>query len=113
MLEAYWQRACDQTAIPLDISTKWFQQIITRHDDTMRYYHNGNLLMFKISLVDASVASHLVFAIFFQYYEFDVRDFGYVENCDAFNKFYIESGIDNVSTCSTCDGRTSKSIFCF
>lgn len=98
MVEEYWNRACEQTSVPVEVANKWFQLIMNHHlDYNSRHYHNDKLLIFKFELLEPNVASHLVFAIFFQYYEFDVRDFGYVENCDAFNKFYIESGISNVS----------------
>lgn len=98
MVEEYWNRACEQSAVPVEVASKWFHLIINRYlDYNSRHYHNDKLLIFKFDLLEPNVASHLVFAIFFQYYEFDVRDFGYVENCDAFNKFYVESGINNVS----------------
>lgn len=98
MIEDYWNRACEKSSIPPEVANKWYQLIMTRYlDYGSRHYHNDKLLIFKINLLEPNVASHLVFAIFFQYFEFDVRDFGYAENCDAFNKFYMESGIDDVS----------------
>lgn len=98
MLEDSWSRACEKSSIPTEVADKWSQLIMNRyHDYDSRHYHNDKLLIFKINLLEPNVASHLVFSIFFQYYEFDVRDFGYAENCDAFNKFYIESGIKDVS----------------
>lgn len=98
ILEEHWMRACEDNSVPLEVANKWHNLIMNRHHDyNLRHYHNDKLLIFKINLLEPNAASHLIFAIFFQYYEFDVRDFGYAENCDAFKKFYIESGINNVS----------------
>lgn len=96
VVEDCWNRACEQVSVPTEVSKSWYQLIIHRYRDyNSRHYHNDKLLTFKINLLEPNVASHLVFAIFFQYYEFDVRDFGYAENCDAFNKFYIDTGIND------------------
>lgn len=98
MIEDFWNRACEQSAVPIEVASKWYQVIMSRYRDyNARHYHNDKLLLFKIKLLEPTVASHLVFAIFFQYFEFDVRDFGYVENCDTFRKFFVESGLDDVS----------------
>lgn len=58
------------------------------------------MVTFKVKLLGTVIPfpARLTFAVFFQYYEYDVRQDSSEKNCDAFKKFYMEAGIDNVST---------------
>lgn len=102
ILSDIWHRCCASSSIPEDIANKWLNLIMDRYyDHETRHYHNDKLLILRINLLEPNAASHLVFAIYFQYYEFDVTDYSFGESCDAFNKFYMESGINDVSVTQT------------
>lgn len=95
-----WARACAVFGIPSDVATKWFNTLQKSYSPSgSRFYHNWNMLTFKVNLVGTvdPFPSRLIFAVFFQYFEYDVRQDSSEMNSGAFKRFYVEAGIDNVS----------------
>lgn len=62
------------------------------------------MLTFKVKLLGTVLPfpSRLTFAVFFQYFEYDVRQDSSKMNSDAFKTFYVEAGIEDVSRTLTC-----------
>lgn len=95
-----WARACTDFGIPTDVATKWFDKLQQSYSpSTSRFYHNWNMLTFKVKLLGTvfPFPSRLTFAVFFQYFEYDVRQDSSEMNSTAFKTFYAEAGIDDVS----------------
>lgn len=100
-----WNRTCENCKIPPSIAEHWLNRIRQKYDtESERSYHNSQILRTKSKLIlelDAlnqvkSIAA-LVFAIFFQYYEFDVKSNCSDINCNAFRLFCNEANVDDVS----------------
>lgn len=97
-----WNNACRLANVPDDLATLWFEKIIAKYTETWRHYHNEKMLKFKLNFVSQSdggdnIQSSLIFAIFFQYYNYDVRIDCSEQNCSEFRKFFNESGGKDVS----------------
>lgn len=84
----------------------WLNRILRKYDtESQRSYHNSQILRTKCELIlELDALQHvksidsLVFAIFFQYYEFDVKSNCSDKNCDAFRQFCKEANVEDVST---------------
>lgn len=102
----HWDTVCQTLAIPIPVATIWFEKLATNYTQSNRYYHNANLLTCKLAYLNdhvmangcQSIQSHLIFAIFFQYYQFDVKRNCCAENCDAFRGFCRDAALNDVST---------------
>lgn len=101
-----WNRTCENCKIPPSVADHWLNRILQKYDtESQRSYHNSQILRTKSELIlelDAlsklEPFDSLVFAIFFQYYEFDVKSNCSDKNCDAFRQFCDEANVDDVST---------------
>lgn len=103
--EQIWFQSCENQQISHDIANKWLKSIQTKYNtESHRIYHNFNVLVKKLdflksieSLVDYS--DFLIFAIVFQYYNFDVQNSDSREkNQIAFREFCDEACNTNVSS---------------
>lgn len=107
-LSVCWSKACENCKIPLDVANRWLKTIDVKYGtEEHRFYHNIRMLdekcEFLLSFGPAIVYSDcLIFAIFFQYYNFDWKSesSGIKSNCTAFQEFYNEAAIQDVSKCS-------------
>ena len=101
-MENLWHTICKKYNIPTDIISLWYQKLINNYSDSKRYYHNDNKLMSKkIILMNNfknKINDFIIFAIIFQYYEFDVQHNCSEKNCNAFVQFLADSGINDVSS---------------
>lgn len=100
MQQELWANVCKSIGVSEILANKWFDQIQTKYaNSSVRYYHNENMLEFKVKLMTGidEKSPHLVLAAFFQYYEYDVRNDCVQQNLDAFKAFYQESNLDSVS----------------
>lgn len=101
-----WNRACENCKIPSSVAEHWLNRILQKYDtEIQRSYHNSQILRTKSELIHELHALNqiksiavLVFAIFFQYYEFDVKSNCSDINCEAFRMFCNEANVDDVST---------------
>lgn len=101
-----WNRTCENCKIPASVADRWLNRILQKYDtEIQRNYHNSQILRTKCELILEMVAldriksvDALVLAIFFQYYEFDVKSNCSDKNCDAFRQFCDEANVDDVST---------------
>lgn len=101
-----WNRTCANRNIPNSIADHWLNKILQKYDtEIQRSYHNSQILRTKCELIqELHALNHiksidcLVFAIFFQYYEFDVKSNCSDKNGDAFRQFYNQTNVDDVST---------------
>lgn len=101
-----WNQACENCKIPSYIAEHWLNRILQKYDtESQRSYHNSQILRTKSELIlelnalnQVKSIAALVFAIFFQYYEFDVKSNCSDINCNAFRLFCNESNVDDVST---------------
>lgn len=101
-----WNRACEKCKIPSAVANYWLNRILQKYDtESQRCYHNSQILRSKSELIaelDATTPLEsidiLVFAMFFQYFEFDVKSNCCEKNCDAFRQFCDEANVTDVST---------------
>lgn len=97
----HWDTVCQTLGIPIPVSTIWFEKLATNYNQSNRYYHNTNILKCKLDALKdhgyQPIQSHLIFAIFFQYYQFDVKRNCCTENCEAFRSFCRDAALDDVS----------------
>lgn len=102
MQQDLWDHACKTIEIPSEIANKWFDKITTKLTEPIRHYHNGNMLEFKVKLWQSMGLGHyldrvhLIFGIYFQYYEYSVKNDCSEQNINAFREFYAESTVDKV-----------------
>lgn len=107
----HWDTVCQKNYIPISIATIWYDKLAINYKQNTRYYHNEQVLEQKFNFLkqnviangdngDGMLRSHLIFAIFFQYYKFDVKRNCATENCDAFRYFYNQAALNDVSICS-------------
>lgn len=100
-----WSSVCRSCNVDECIASKWFDNVISKYDsEPDRVYHNSRILRSKcaeIHELDASkripISNALVFAIFFQYYHFNVQSSSADLNCQAFLSFCAEANLDDVS----------------
>lgn len=101
--EKVWFESCKNEKIPTDTANAWLQQIQSKYStESHRFYHNLNVLQKKCDFllsIGAAVqySDYLVFAIVFQYYNFDLNIDCIELNMTAFREFCHSAGIDNVS----------------
>lgn len=101
-----WNRMCEKRKISPSIAHHWLNRILQKYDtESHRSYHTSQILRTKCELIHELDALNqiksidsLAFAIFFQYYEFDVKSNCSDKNGDAFRQFYTEANVDDVST---------------
>lgn len=102
-LSTIWLKACENYKIPNETATHWLNAIKSKYNtESHRIYHNLNILEKKCDFLltlGASITykNCLIFALCFQYYEFNLKTECSDANCKAFQDFYNESGIDDVS----------------
>lgn len=102
-LEKLWFQSCENQKIPTEIAKTWLTQIQTKYTtETHRFYHNLNVLNkkcdFLLSIGSAvEFSDYLVFAIIFQYYNFDLKTDCIEINCTTFREFLNAADTDNVS----------------
>lgn len=106
-LTEFWLKACENRKIPLEIAKRWLQTIQTKYNtEPHRFYHNVNILEKKCDFLFSLGASvpiysdYLIFAIFFQYFQFDLKSESGDDNCKAFQEFYNATGVNDVSPLS-------------
>lgn len=97
MPETIWSSTCKSVNIPETISNKWLDLLKTQYSEEHRNYYKWNVFEIKINFMK-NISNHIIFAVFFQYYECNVKEDCLENNCNAFKEFYSESGIDDVST---------------
>lgn len=102
-LEKLWFKSCENQKIPLESAELWLNKIQTKYNtEAHRIYHNLNILNKKCDFLlsfgsSVEFSDYLVFAIVFQYYNFDLKTDSLELNCTAFRDFCNKSGVDNVS----------------
>lgn len=98
-----WFDNCAKAGVPVAITDKWFEIILNKYNtETQRAFHSSNILEIKSDYIlsaskQIQPSVHLTFAIFFQYFHFDVKCDGFEKNCDEFKKFYDEAHLNDVS----------------
>lgn len=98
-----WQEYCQKIGVPVALTEKWFQTIQNKYDtEPQRAFHKSNVLELKSDFIlsnakQINTSVHLTFAIFFQYFHFDVKSDCCEKNCDEFKKFFNEAGLNDVS----------------
>lgn len=103
-LQDVWTQICTQNGIPIEVANKWLD--ILQANYASRSYHNWNMLEFKrITLMGVTDErqqppnDRLTFAMFFQYFEFNVRQDCVAKNQQAFRDFFGEADIKSVGFC--------------
>lgn len=89
---------CETLEIQDIVAKKWLDKLRNKmSSECQRHYHNwDHFIDSKLKFVESLDNVCVVLAMFFQYYEFDVRRNCVEENCLAFQEFAVESGL-NVS----------------
>lgn len=102
---------CKSLEIQEAIAKKWLDQIKSKMtSESQRHYHNwDNFIDSKYKFVENLENVCVILAIFFQYYEFDVRRNCVEENCRAFQEFAQESNLKDVS-CDFLKNISSKDV---
>lgn len=95
-MELIWGRVCEETGVNTAVSQEWLERIRSNYSDESRVYHNWEMLSSKLMFLGDQPAC-VVFAVVFQYYEFDLRKNCIELNCEAFRKFCEKGAIQNVS----------------
>lgn len=93
---------CNNREIPSKISLEWLETIKLQYSSDKRHFHNVALIEQKLTLAkeiggDDEFNDALVFAILFQYFNYDVKRDLKKENCDEFRLFVEQAGIKDVS----------------
>lgn len=103
-LQDVWTQICTQNGIPIEVANKWLDNLQINY--ASRSYHNWNMLEFKrITLLGVTDErqqppnDRLTFAMFFQYFEFNVRQDCVAKNQQAFRDFIGEADIKSVGFC--------------
>lgn len=95
-MESIWKKACEQVGVDKVIADKWLIIIKEKYSGSGRYCHNNEMLERKAEFL-SDQPPRVVFAVFFQYFNFDARK-GEVEgNCSAFKEFYDDAALQKVS----------------
>lgn len=108
-LENFWFQSCENQKIPPETAKTWLNNIKTKYNtESHRVYHNLDVLNkkcdFLISIESmVQFSDYLVFAIVFQYYNFDLKTDSNESNFTAFREFCDEAGVDNVSVAFKID----------
>lgn len=103
ILTGYWLKACENCKIPKNVADQWLKSIQQKYNsESHRIYHNRNILEMKFGFLSSlgstiTISDYLIFAIVFQYFHFDLKSESNVANCEAFEHFYNESGVNDVS----------------
>lgn len=95
-----WSRACHECSIDDAIASRWLKNILDKYDsEAERIHHNSKILQIKSDQIIElnSFSSALIFAIFFQYYHFNVNSDCGELNRNAFRLFCTEANWKNVS----------------
>lgn len=101
--EKLWYQSCENQKIPQETTKVWLNNIQKKYNtESHRIYHNFNVLNKKCDFLlslgsSVQFSDYLVFAIVFQYYQFDLNTDCSAANCMIFREFYKSSGVDNVS----------------
>lgn len=103
--EELWHKVCENCGIEKSVTTQWLNKIREKYDnESERVYHNSQILRSKCEHIvevdeagDIALADALVFAIFFQYYFFDVKSDCGDRNREAFRSFCAEANVTDVS----------------
>lgn len=101
-MEEIWMNACRKVEISDDIAHTWYEKIrLKMVQGSGRLYHNWDeLLLRKKDYLGeiSSTSSTLVFAVFFQYFEFDGKRNCVEKNCQAFDEFCVDAGLKDENT---------------
>lgn len=100
-----WARACRNCGIEETVCNRWLEKILAKYDsEPERIYHNSQILRSKCEQIlelDAEnqipLSNSLAFAVFFQYYHFNVKSDCGDQNRDAFRSFCSEACLGDVS----------------
>lgn len=93
-----WSRACRECGIDDETANSWLTKILNKYDtESERIHHNSKILRKKCDQIielnannSVSFSSALIFAIFFQYYHFNVKSACDDLNRNAFRSFCTE-----------------------
>lgn len=98
-MDVLFLNLCKTLEIQELVAQKWLDQIRGKlSSENQRHYHNwNNFIETKYKFVESLDNVCVVLAMFFEYYEFDVRRNCVEENCLAFQQFAEESGLNDVS----------------
>lgn len=97
-MEEIWKSACKKIQIPDSTAISWLAKIKARmSSDSGRIFHNWSDIVESKAPYLGNVNELLVFAVCFQYFEFDVKKGCAEENCKAFREFCSEAGYKDVS----------------
>lgn len=98
-----WLENCEKAGVPVAITEKWFEIVLNKYNtEVQRSFHNSNILELKSAFIlnasnQIQSSVDLNFAIFFQYFHFDVKCDCFEKNCDEFKRFYDEAHLNDVS----------------
>lgn len=102
-LEELWFQSCKNQNIPHETAKSLLHKIQSKfNNESHRIYHNLNVLNKKCNFLlslksSVQYSDYLVFAIFFQYYHFDLKTDCSEMNWKTFRELCKTAGIDNVS----------------
>lgn len=101
-MDLLFLNVCKNLEIQEPVGRKWLDKIRTKlTTESQRHYHNWDIIDSKYKFVECLDNVCVLLAIFFQYFEFDVRRNCVEENCLAFEEFVNESGLNDVSMSMT------------
>lgn len=120
--DQFWFQSCENQNISHDSAAKWLNSIQTKYNtESHRIYHNLNVLTKKFDFLNSigssvNYSDSLIFAIVFQYYNFDLKSSDCSEqNCTAFREFCCDAHFDNVSSSNVwlicCSRSLSVSLY--
>lgn len=94
-----WSKACNHYDIPEDTIRSWYERIRNKlnEDTTKRVYHNWSCMLAPKRPELENAKPYIVFAAFFQYYEFDLERSCVSDNCKIFQQFCEDGMIEDVS----------------
>lgn len=102
-MDETWMNACRKLEISDDIARTWYEKIRRKMaQGSGRLYHNWDELLVRkndyICKELTAPSSTIVFAVYFQYYEFDGKRNCVEKNCEAFEEFCSDAGLKDEST---------------
>lgn len=95
-------KACEKYKVPSKICNDRMKQFLKQYSTDNRHFHNIVLIEKKLKLAEEIAGDEfidaLVFAILFQYFNYDVKRDLKKENCDEFQLFVDQAKIEDVSS---------------
>lgn len=96
IMDKIWLSTCNKLNVSDDIATRWLSKLQSKMStETTRFYHNWNELLERKAKFLSDINQYVIIAVYFQYYEFDVKRNCVEKNCETFLEFCKDAHIED------------------